>query len=95
MAVGHWIAARLSDGGGDDTLYATRDDAALRQLHSGYHAYVRIEPNGMGPRSAFAFLRMARHLRSNGQRFDIPGCFPILPQRSELRRSLLQWGTHR
>lgn len=94
MARGRWIAARLSDGGGDNTLYDSRDDAVRAQLHSRYHAYVRIAPSGMSPRAALVFLRMARQIyERHSMRLDLPGIYPILPQRSELRRALLQWGT--
>jgi hypothetical protein len=81
-----WIAARLSDGGADpDTVYATREDAIARQLHSRYYAYVRISPMGMSPRAAWRFMLMTRSVfRFWRNPLDVEGQHVILPARAEL-----------
>lgn len=91
-APGRWLAVRLTDGGGDNVLYATRDEAIAHQLHSGYHAYLRLAPTAMSPRSALTYIRMARHMHSNGQRLDVANCIPIMPQRHDLARNVFYWG---
>lgn len=69
---GRWLAARLSDGGTDGTLYDTRRDAIEHQLHESLCCYVKIPVDGMPPRAAEAFLRIHRQAYDAGLRFTDP-----------------------
>lgn len=83
-----YLAARLSDGGGDDTLYPDRDAAAARQLSPEHCAYVRITPDGMGPMDAARYLSMARQIRGRWRTPLHQGPIPIMPGRLEHARRL-------
>lgn len=50
------VAIRLSDGGSDNTTYASLQDAVRFQLHYRQCMYVRIRRGGMSPREAQVFL---------------------------------------
>jgi hypothetical protein len=62
-SVGRWLAFRLSDGRGDDTLYDSKADAERHQHHNEARClYVRIGPRSMSVCSAATLLRSARML---------------------------------
>jgi hypothetical protein len=69
---GKWIAARLSDGGGDGTVYDTRADAIAHQLHETQCAYLCIPHDDLSPRSAGRYLEMHRELYDGGFRLSDP-----------------------
>lgn len=78
-----FLAARLSDGGGDDTLYDSKAQAVAAQLAPQHCAFVRITPDGMAPVEAYRYLVMARQILRHGARLDDPEHTPILPTRRE------------
>lgn len=66
LAVGSWIALRLSDGGSDGNVYPTKSLAVAHQLHEKQCAYIVIYPTGMSPQDAEAFLCLMRQAYDNG-----------------------------
>lgn len=70
--VGGWAAIRLSDGGSDDVVYDTREDAIRCQLHEMQCAYISIPADYMSPEDADAFLRIMRNLYDNNMRLADP-----------------------
>ncbi len=66
LAVGSWIALRLSDGGSDRQLYPTKSTAIEYQLHETQCAYVVIPPDGMSKQDAEAFICLMRQAYANG-----------------------------
>lgn len=66
LAVGSWVALRLSDGGSDNVLYPTKSTAIAHQLHEKQCAYVVIPPGGMSEQDAEAFICLMRQAYDNG-----------------------------
>lgn len=91
MALFQWLAVRLSDGGGDDVLYPSREDAVHGQLAPQYMTFVQVTPDAMSPRSAWRFLLAARVIhRRHRNRFHESAYMPIIPQRIEQLRELFR-----
>lgn len=63
-----WVAIRLSDGGTDNVLYDTRDDAIRHQFHENFCAYLCIPPGGVNPRDMELFLTYTEGLYKQGMR---------------------------
>lgn len=82
-ASGRWVAARLSDGGTDGKLYASKAEAIRFQLHEDLCAYVCIPPTGMTPRQAENYLSFTRRLYDAGLRISDPDREVIAPERLE------------
>jgi hypothetical protein len=82
-----WVAIRLSDGGSDGTVYASRDDAIRHQLHEELCAYVLCPPSGMQPQEAEIYLAFHRKAYDAGFRMTGPEC--ITPITNEGMRSQL------
>lgn len=81
---GWWVAIRLSDGGSDGTLYASREAAIRYQLHETLCAYVCIPYDSMTPREADIFLKFHRHCYDAGYRLQDPGDpEPVIPANLE------------
>lgn len=76
-AIGRWVAIRLSDGGSDGNLYATKREAIRFQLHETQCAYAQIPPGAdMTPRAAENFLSVNRQLYDAGMRITDPDDSP-------------------
>jgi len=77
---GKFVAIRLSDGGSDNVLYDTWNDAVSHQLWESQCTYFKVPPVGMEPREADALLRYARFAYDRGYR---PSSFgehvPVMP----------------
>jgi hypothetical protein len=71
-AFGRWIAARLSDGGTDGTVYDTRADAVRHQLWPEYCGYAQIRPYPMSAGDGQDFLDFHRLAYDAGQRVTDP-----------------------
>lgn len=71
-AMGKWVAIRMSDGGSDNTLYDTKQQAIRHQLHEQQCCYLVIPPSGMNPRQAENFLKFNRAMYANGMRMIDP-----------------------
>jgi hypothetical protein len=73
-ASGQWVAIKLSDGGSDGVLYATRKEAIKHQVHEKQCLYVRIPPFGdmMTAKEAQALLNLNRSLYDAGYRLQDP-----------------------
>lgn len=71
-AEGRWIAARISDGSTDGTVYDTMEDAVRHQLHETQAYYCQIQPGHMTDREATQLLRVAERLYDAGGRFLSP-----------------------
>lgn len=71
-AIGSWVAIRLSDGGSDNVLYDTRDDAIKHQLHEFQCCYVNIPPDGMTIKDAMSYIASNRKLVASGMRMTDP-----------------------
>jgi hypothetical protein len=69
---GMWIAIRLSDGGTDGVIYASRQAAIAYQLHETLCAYIRIPPDGMPPEHAERYLAFHRMAYDKGFRLTDP-----------------------
>jgi hypothetical protein len=67
-ATGRWVAARLSDGGTDNVLYDTNEDAIRHPLHEKQCAYMCISPAGTTEREATRFLQLWRQFYDAGHR---------------------------
>lgn len=63
---GKFVAIRLADGGSDNVLYDTRDDAIKHQLFEEYCCYVFVPPCGMTVKEAEAYLQLNRDLYDAG-----------------------------
>jgi hypothetical protein len=63
---GKWLAFRLSDGTGDDTVYDTPIEAADAQLHYKQCMYVQINHSGMSPKEASVMLNYYRKVYDAG-----------------------------
>jgi hypothetical protein len=70
-----YVAIRLSDGGSDQQLYDTKQDAVRHQLHETACAYFcfRESPNGFSsPKDAAIFLAYHRMAYDRGHRLPDP-----------------------
>ncbi len=74
---GSWLVAKLTDGGGPATLFASRADAV--KYHDQHACYVLIPPDGMGLKEAMTFLRFHRGLWDAGLTTASPDHVPLLP----------------
>jgi hypothetical protein len=92
---GRWVAARLSDGGTDGTVYDTRTDAVRHQLHEDQCCYLMIPPTGMPPQEATAYLKFNRARVAAGMKMvdpesagPIPLMLPTFQNRASRRAAL-------
>lgn len=100
---GRWIAARLSDGSTDGTVYDTRDDAIRHQAHETQCAYLVVPPAPMPPVDATAYLELHRRMYAGGYRLQDPGgvtratiqqqMAQLVPNRADRRRRSRPAGT--
>lgn len=75
-SAGQWCAFRLADGTSPDhhTVYPTRIECVRFQKWDRDNVvYLQVEPPGMSPKEAGAFLQWARFLHSQGWRLPDPG----------------------
>jgi hypothetical protein len=72
--VNGWMAFRLADGGSDNVVYDTREDAINHQPDERYAAYfcMRNALGGANPRDCQLFLDMHRHVYEAGGHFTEP-----------------------
>jgi len=70
---GKWVAFRLSDGGSDNALYDTREQAISHQLHPLQSCYLVIPPTGFSLTEIRDFLVLSRKLYSKGARIPSHG----------------------
>lgn len=75
---GRWIAARLSDGGTDGTVYDTKADAVRHQLHETQCAYLVVPPAEMPEAEATAWLEMHDKMYAAGYRLQDPDVNPMM-----------------
>ena len=99
---GHWAAFKLSDGSSPDhnTAYPTRIECVRHQKWDRDNiVYLEIQPGGMEPREAGAYLQWARFLHDQGWRlpnpdFDYDGGMPYLKSdRLAMARHLISGGS--
>lgn len=69
---GRWIAARLSDGATDGTVYDTKADAVRHQLHETQCAYMVVPPAPMPEAEATAWLELHDKMYAAGFRLSDP-----------------------
>lgn len=81
--VGKWLAARLSDGATDGSIYDRKSDAIRHQLHERQCAYVCIPPEGMTVRQADTYLRFTEGLYDSGYHLADPDTHMQTPRRRE------------
>lgn len=86
-AHGRYIAARLSDGRSDGSLYDSRADAARHQVDDPWCFYVKVNIGGMQTTEAWVVLMYARQAKRRGVVFCEEEV--VLPQRVELAGSML------
>jgi hypothetical protein len=72
-AWGKWVAFRLSDGGSDNVLYDTREQAIHHQLHPTQSCYLVIPPTGFTLSEIREFLSLSRKLYDKGARIPSHG----------------------
>lgn len=72
-AWGKWVAFRLSDGGSDNHLYDTREQAIHFQLHPTQCCYLMIPPTGFTLKEIRRFLEISRTLYDKGARIPSHG----------------------
>lgn len=72
-AWGKWCAFRLSDGGSDNVLYDTREQAIAHQLHPSQSCYLVIPPTGFTLPEIREFLSLSRKLYDKGARIPSHG----------------------
>jgi hypothetical protein len=70
---GKWCAFRLSDGGSDNVLYDTREQAITHQLHPTQCCYLTIPPTGFTYKELKRFLELSRSLYDKGARIPSHG----------------------
>jgi hypothetical protein len=70
---GKWCAFRLSDGGSDNVLYDTRQQAIDHQLHPMQSCYLVIPPTGFTLAEIRTFLDLSRKLYDKGARIPSHG----------------------
>lgn len=75
---GRWIAARLSDGGTDGTVYDSKSDAVKHQVHETQCAYIVVPPAAMPPHEATAYLELHERMYASGYRLQDPDKTPIM-----------------
>lgn len=75
---GKWLAIRMSDGGYDGVIYDHRRDAVRHQLSENWCCYVQVQPGGMTPKEADAFISYCRALYDAGFRLPDPEFQPPL-----------------
>lgn len=75
---GRWIAARLSDGGTDGTVYDSKSDAVRHQLDETQCAYLTVPPAPMPPHEATAYLELHERMYASGYRLQDPDTTPIM-----------------
>jgi hypothetical protein len=80
---GRWLAARLSDGVADATLYDTREEAVRYQLHEQLCVYVCIPPTGMPYNEAETLLNFTRAMYDAGYRMPDPAKEIVMPTAME------------
>lgn len=68
-----WVAFRLSDGGSDNVLYDTREQAIAHQLHPTQSCYLVIPPTGFTLAEIREFLTLSRKLYDKGARIPSHG----------------------
>jgi hypothetical protein len=78
---GMWCAFALADGRSpDNTAYPTRDEAVMYQRWDrDNYVYLMVQPDGMHPKEAEAFLRYARALHDKGFRLPDPENLDKIP----------------
>jgi hypothetical protein len=70
--VGRFIACRLSDGTGGETLYDTHFDAVRHQPDADLCLYIRLRAEGMNVCDAELYLWINRQAHDNGMRLTDP-----------------------
>jgi hypothetical protein len=70
---GKWVAFRLSDGGSDNVLYDTREQAIDHQLHPLQSCYLVIPPTGFTLEEIREFLTLSRAMYNKGARIPSHG----------------------
>lgn len=92
---GRWIAARLSDGATDGTVYDSKADAVAHQVHETQCAYLVVPPAPMPPAEATAYLELHQKMYAAGYRLQDPDTTPLMTtgittelNRAARRRSL-------
>lgn len=86
-SVGRFMAIRLADGGSDNALYDSQEDAIRHQLRPQFCTYIQVPPDGMQPYEAEALLDYWRKLNDSGVRDDdaaVP--MPLMPLTARDRR---------
>jgi hypothetical protein len=73
QAWGKWVAFRLSDGGSDNILYDTREQAISHQLHPSQCCYLVIPPTGFTFSEIRQFLSLSRNFYNKGVRIPSHG----------------------
>lgn len=72
-AIGKWFAVALFDGDSDGTAYDGKQECIRHQHHNEQHyAYIQINPGGMSPCEAEAFLKIHREMYDKGMRLADP-----------------------
>lgn len=68
---GWWVAIRLSDGGSDNHLYRSKQEATRFQLHESQCAYICLPPLGqMSIKELHAFLDVNEKIYDGGGRLS-------------------------
>jgi hypothetical protein len=75
---GRWVAARLSDGATDGTVYDTKADAVKHQLHETQCAYLVVPPTQVPPAEATAWLELHERMYAAGYRLQDPDTQPMM-----------------
>jgi hypothetical protein len=75
---GRWIAARLSDGATDGTVYDSKADAVKHQLTETQCAYLVVPPAPMPEAEASAYLELHQKMYDAGYRLQDPDVTPIM-----------------
>lgn len=75
---GRWIAARLSDGATDGTVYDSKADAVRHQLDETQCAYIVVPPTPMPDAHATAYLEMHEKMYAAGYRLQDPDTQPMM-----------------
>lgn len=75
---GRWIAARLSDGATDGTVYDTKSEAVAHQVHETQCAYLVVPPAAMPEAEATAYLELHERMYASGYRLQDPDTTPIM-----------------
>jgi hypothetical protein len=84
---GQWCAIRLIDGGSDNQVYDTRENAQKYQLNPEFCTYILIPPSGMEVQEAKAVLAYWRALALSGIRGDRTDVqWPLMPLLAADRR---------